>query len=130
MKDKWDTIPVWLAALLLTACAPHRVFYGGPAGGAYTTTAFPVTAEQIWRVEDMRVGDKDEGLVLYVEVSVCGTPEEQLLPVYVNGAPRGGFHVGQMIAPGIAPIKGVRQPAIRIVSPDEIKRLGCTPANN
>jgi hypothetical protein len=116
------------AALLLAACA--RRVYVGPVGGIYTTTPFPVTTDRLWRVEDMRVGDEEEGLALYVEVGVCTTPQEQLLPVYVHGAPRGIFRVGQMIAEGTAVVKGVRQAGIRIVSPDQVRQLGCTPAND
>jgi hypothetical protein len=119
-------LQLFAAALLLAACA--RRVYMGPVGGTYTTTPFPVTPESLWRVEDTNLGD--EGLVLYVEVGVCTTPQEQLLPVYVHGAPKGVFRVGQLIAQGTTVVKGVRQPGIRIVSPDEVRQLGCTPAND
>lgn len=82
----------------------------------------------MWRVEDTNVGD--EGLVVYVEAGVCTKPQEQLLPVYVHGSPRGVFHVGQMIAEGPIRVKDVFKVGIRIVSPDEVKQLGCTPAND
>lgn len=114
-------------ALLLTACAEHRV-YIDQAGGTYTTTPFPVTPQAIWRVQDINVGA--EGLVLYVEVGVCATPEEQLIPVHVHGAPRGVFHVGQTIAEGSVRAKGRFMLGIRIVSPDEIQQIGCTLAND
>jgi hypothetical protein len=119
-------LQLFAATALLAACA--RRVYMGPVGGVYTTTPFPVTPERLWRVEDMNLGD--EGLVLYVEVGVCSTPQEQLMPVYVHGAPKGVFHVGEMIAEGTAVVRGVRQPGIRIVSPGEVRQLGCTPAND
>jgi hypothetical protein len=118
---------VFAAALLLTACAAPR-FSTNSAEGTYTTTPFRVTPQTILRVEDTHVGD--EGLVLYVEVGVCGKPLEQLLPVYVHGAPRGVFHVGQTIAQGSIRVKRGFKLGIRIVSPDELKQLGCTLAND
>ncbi len=68
--------------------------------------------------------------MLYVEVDVCATPQEQLLPVYVRGAPRGVFHVGQTIAEGSALVKGVHTDSIRIVSADEVRQIGCTLTND
>lgn len=124
---RYPSIQFFATVLLLTACAEHRV-YTNPAGGTYTTTPFPVTPQSIWRVQDINVGN--EGLVLYVEVDVCAIPQEQLVPVYVHGAPRGVFHVGQTIAEGSALVKGVHTDGIRIVSPDEIQQIGCTLAND
>ena len=68
--------------------------------------------------------------MLYVEVDVCAIPEEQLVPVYVHGAPRRVFHVGQTIAEGPTLVKGVHALGIRIVSADEIQQIGCTLAND
>jgi len=121
-----ETVAVGAIALLLTACA-KTVVYWSP-DGTYTTVRFPVTPDMIWRVQDTSVSD--EGLTVYVEVGVCGTPQEQLLPVTVRGAPRGVFRVGQLIALGATGVKHARTPGVRIVSPDEVKQLGCTPANN
>ena len=68
--------------------------------------------------------------MLYVEVGVCTKPEDELVPVDVRGAPRSVFHVGQMIAQGSIRAKSGFKLGIRIVSPDEVRQLGCTPAND
>jgi|HubBroStandDraft_1064217.scaffolds.fasta_scaffold1377337_1 hypothetical protein len=116
------------AALVMTsvlaACSDERIVSSPGVGGTYTTTPFAITPRHILIVDDMVTDSGD--LVLYADPGACTHPADNMEPVRVRHAPRGAFHVGQLIAfrelltwPSI-------KVEIRTVTRQEAQRVGCS----
>jgi hypothetical protein len=122
----------WIGAVLIVLCVLALVLHSNQRttawaqSGTYTTTPFPVSPRNISLVDDTAM--EDGTLVLFVDTGACTRPAEQMTPVTVSGAPRGAFHVGQLIATGVLSSKGLDTIVIRAVTREEAQRVGCSAA--
>lgn len=100
-----------------------------PEDEAYSAASFQITNENVMRVTAV----EEQGAVSIVtaEIGACawmhrgGTEVAPKVVLRVRGAPSTVFYVGRLIATGAGNFDGRRVPAVRIVTPADLKALGC-----
>jgi hypothetical protein len=91
---------------------------------AFTTRAFNIVPEDIARVEE--ISGNGDAIVLRVGVGVCrGGPGGPFI-MRVHGAPAAAFHIGEFIASGVLWVNDHPHSAVRTVTAEELRRIGCT----
>jgi hypothetical protein len=86
--------------------------------------AFNIVPENIARVE--AISGSGDAIALRVGIGVCSGGPGGPMIIRVHGAPAATFHIGQLIASGVLQVKDHPHAAVRTVTAEELRRIGCT----
>jgi hypothetical protein len=90
----------------------------------FTTHAFNIVPENIARVE--AISGSGDAIALRVGIGVCSGGPGGPMIIRVHGAPAATFHIGQLIASGVLQVKDHPHAAVRTITAEELRRIGCT----
>jgi hypothetical protein len=90
----------------------------------FTTRAFNIVPEDVARVEE--ISGSGDAIVLRVGIGVCRGGPGGPLVLRVHGAPADVFHIGQLIASGALLVNDQLHPAVRTVTAQELRTIGCS----